>query len=87
LLNHVLPFNYQKVYMQEESISPEKSVKPVDQVEKQSIITNKSLHKLEKESIIQALIDNRGIQTKAAAELGMTARQIGYKIKKYGIEL
>jgi Nif-specific regulatory protein len=42
---------------------------------------------MERESIIQALIDNHGIQTKAAAQLGMTARQIGYKIKKYGIDL
>ncbi|MBU0632944.1 helix-turn-helix domain-containing protein [bacterium] len=42
---------------------------------------------LEKEAILQALIDNRGIQTKAATQLGMTARQIGYKIKKYEIDL
>ena len=42
---------------------------------------------MEKESIIQALIDNRGIQTKAAAQLGMSARQIGYKIRKYEIDL
>jgi len=41
---------------------------------------------MEKESIIQALIEHRGIQTKAATQLGMTARQIGYKIQKYGIE-
>jgi Nif-specific regulatory protein len=42
---------------------------------------------MEKEAIIKALIENRGIQTKAAKQLGMTPRQIGYKIKKYGIEL
>lgn len=97
MLNHVLPFNYQKTYMQEVSTQTPK----VEQVEVQSetvhqthqenpqtpIITNKSLHEMEKESIIQALIDNRGIQTKAAAQLGMTARQIGYKIKKYNIEI
>ena len=50
-------------------------------------MTKASLQEMEKESIIQALIDNRGIQTKAATQLGMTARQIGYKIKKYGIDL
>ncbi|MBU0632943.1 hypothetical protein KKA17_09870 [bacterium] len=46
-----------------------------------------NLEELEKEAILQALIDNRGIQTKAATQLGMTARQIGYKIKKYEIDL
>lgn len=51
------------------------------------MLTKASLHEMEKDSIIQALIDNRGIQTKAAQQLGMTARQIGYKIKKYEIEL
>ncbi len=51
------------------------------------MLTKSSLQEMEKESIIQALIDNRGIQTKAAAQLGMSARQIGYKIRKYGIDL
>ena len=50
-------------------------------------MTKATLHELEKEAIIQALIENRGIQTKAAAQLGMTPRQIGYKIKKYGIDI
>jgi Nif-specific regulatory protein len=49
-------------------------------------LTKKSLDELEKEAILQALIEHRGIQTKAAAQLGMSARQIGYKMKKYGIE-
>jgi Nif-specific regulatory protein len=97
MLNHVLPFNYQKTYMQEVSTQTPKVEKleaqseTVNQMHQQNsqvpIITNKSLHEMEKESIIQALIDNRGIQTKAAAQLGMTARQIGYKIKKYNIEI
>ncbi|MDD2950485.1 MAG: helix-turn-helix domain-containing protein, partial [Sulfuricurvum sp.] len=50
-------------------------------------VTRKSLQELEKESIMQALIDSHGIQTKAARALGMSARQIGYKIKQYGIEI
>ncbi|MGZ5208504.1 MAG: helix-turn-helix domain-containing protein [Sulfuricurvum sp.] len=49
-------------------------------------MTKKNLLELEKESIMQALIDSHGIQSKAARLLGMTARQIGYKIKQYGIE-
>lgn len=97
MLNHVLPFNYQKTYMQEEStniVLPTQTPIKSEHTEQQNpqnsqltIITNKSLHEMEKESIIQALIDNRGIQTKAATQLGMTARQIGYKIKKYNIEI
>ena len=99
MLNHVLPFNYQKAYMQEhtpmqtvqtprvqEEINTPAPLQKTPQ-ERASIMTNKSLHELEKESILQALIDNRGIQTKAAAQLGMSARQIGYKIKKYDINI
>ncbi|WP_415250414.1 sigma 54-interacting transcriptional regulator [Sulfurimonas sp.] len=87
MLNHVLPFNYQKIYMQP-IIEPIK----FQDIEKVShtpapMVTTMSLNEMEKSSIIQALIDNRGIQTKAATQLGMTARQIGYKIKKYGIDI
>jgi len=97
MLNHVLPFNYQKLYMKQET--PVQTQAPqvlqttyennelVQEIQSPQIITKTSLQDLEKESIIQALMDNRGIQTKAAMQLGMTARQIGYKIKKYQIEL
>ncbi|MBN2816515.1 MAG: sigma 54-interacting transcriptional regulator [Campylobacterales bacterium] len=95
MLNHVLPFNYQKMFMQEENTNTQTTLMSNTQPTVQKdvpeqanpIITNKSLHEMEKDSIIQALIDNRGIQTKAAAQLGMTARQIGYKIKKYDINI
>lgn len=93
MLNHVLPFNYQKMHMSEpEPVHvPEATSIAVSPQEKQTetapMLTKTSLQDMEKESIIQALIDHRGIQTKAAAQLGMTARQIGYKIKKYGIDL
>ena len=95
MLNHVLPFNYQKLYMAPEP-APEVPAEPEPAVQQPQsreasqptpMLTKSSLKEMEKESIIQALIDNRGIQTKAAAQLGMTARQIGYKIKKYNIEL
>ncbi|MBU1659161.1 sigma 54-interacting transcriptional regulator [bacterium] len=95
MLNHVLPFNYQKLYMEptpqtaaktvEEAI-PEQSVRTTVPANKTPMLTKRNMQDMEKESIMQALIDNRGIQTKAAAQLGMTARQIGYKIKKYEIE-
>jgi len=93
MLNHVLPFNYQKLYMKEEApkevISSEQQHIPNENISSQTsgVITNKSLQEIEKESIMQALLDNRGIQTKAAAQLGMSARQIGYKIKKYNINI
>ena len=93
MLNHVLPFNYQKMHM--EPVVEEKPVQeiqtnviePVPHDSSNSMLTKASLQEMEKDSIIQALIDNRGIQTKAAAQLGMTARQIGYKIRKYGIDI
>ena len=96
MLNHVLPFNYQKLYMQPEAETPAPAPtvheeKPVEhhavEVTKPVTVTKVNLQEMEKEAILQALIDNRGIQTKAATQLGMTARQIGYKIKKYGIDL
>ncbi len=50
---------------------------------------NKSLktgiEDIERESIIQALEEAGWIQAKAARILGITPRQIGYKIKKYAI--
>jgi Nif-specific regulatory protein len=94
MLAHVLPFNYQKLYMQSERspvIHPSDTVvkPPITQVDSipSAPMTKKTLQELERESIVQALIDSHGIQTKAARALGMTARQIGYKIKQYGIEL
>jgi Nif-specific regulatory protein len=47
---------------------------------------NKTLEELEKEAIINALNNNNFNQSHAAKELGITLRQIGYKIKKYEIE-
>ncbi len=97
MLNHVLPFNYQKMYMPQPEPIQETRVKAIENVVTNQpapssevatpTITTMSLHEMEKASIVQALIDNRGIQTKAATQLGMTARQIGYKIKKYEIEI
>ena len=93
MLAHVLPFNYQKLYMQPQSapseviMPPHVSTQAYEAPSAAAPMTKKSLQELEKDSIIQALIDSHGIQTKAARALGMTARQIGYKIKLYGIEV
>ncbi len=94
MLNHVLPFNYQKMSMPQQPAPEPAAAEPAPPPaappaaeQPAPMMTKASLKEMEKESIIQALIDNRGIQTKAAAQLGMTARQIGYKIRKYNIEL
>lgn len=94
MLAHVLPFNYQKLYMQPQTVQSEVIMAPhhlstpaYEAPSAAAPMTKKSLQELEKDSIIQALIDSHGIQTKAARALGMSARQIGYKIKLYGIEV
>ncbi len=94
MLNHVMPFNYQKLYMQPSDAAPvpqnipaEPAVVHSAPLQPSTPITKKSLQELERESIVQALVDSHGIQTKAARALGMTARQIGYKIKQYGIDI
>jgi len=42
---------------------------------------------IEKERILRTLRECEGIQTRAAQALGLTVRQLGYKLKKYGIKL
>lgn len=44
-----------------------------------------SLKEIEKRQILAALIKHKWVQTKAAQELGLTPRQIGYKIQKFNI--
>ncbi len=46
-----------------------------------------ALDETEKSKIEEALKDSGGVQARAAKRLGITPRQIGYKIKKYGISL
>jgi len=41
---------------------------------------------MEREAIVDALIECNWIMAKAARKLGITERMIGYKIKKYGIK-
>lgn len=46
---------------------------------------NKTLDELEREAIMKALKECDNNQSRAADMLGITVRQIGYKVKKYGI--
>ncbi|MDQ7782775.1 MAG: sigma 54-interacting transcriptional regulator [Desulfomonilaceae bacterium] len=44
-----------------------------------------SLEEVERTRLLEALECNRWVQTRAAKELGISMRQIGYKIKKYNL--
>ncbi len=44
-----------------------------------------SLEEIERDSILRALHQHQGVQTKAAESLGISERVLRYKIKKYGI--
>jgi len=46
----------------------------------------RSLEDMEREEVINALSRHAWIQTRAARELGLTRRQLGYRIKKYNLE-
>lgn len=43
------------------------------------------VEEIEKQMIVNALKNNDGVQTKAAAELGISERVLRYKMKKYGL--
>ncbi|MFH1112958.1 MAG: sigma 54-interacting transcriptional regulator [Pseudomonadota bacterium] len=45
-----------------------------------------SLEEVERERIVEALDRNNWVQSRAAGELGITLRQIGYRLKKFGLE-
>ena len=43
------------------------------------------IQEMEKEAILSALEECNWIMARAAKQLGITERMIGYKVKKYGI--
>ena len=45
----------------------------------------KAVAEIERERLIEALQTSGGVQTRAAMLLGITPRQLGYKLKKYRI--
>jgi len=45
------------------------------------------LEEIEKQEVVAALERNNWVQSHAAAELGLTLRQIGYRVKKFGLEI
>ena len=42
---------------------------------------------MEREEIVYALRESKGVMARAARQLGITERMIGYKIKKLGINI
>jgi Nif-specific regulatory protein len=40
---------------------------------------------LERQQIVKAMEDAKGVQAKAAKMLGITPRQLGYRLRKYGL--
>ena len=51
-----------------------------------SATTRKSLEEIEREQVKAALIRNGWVQARAARELGLTQRQIGYRMKKFNLK-
>ncbi len=51
-----------------------------------TVTLSEVVEKVEKEMIIDALEKSGGIQTKAAELLGISERNLRYKIQKYGIK-
>jgi Nif-specific regulatory protein len=51
-----------------------------------SLSGRKSLKDLEREQVESALIRNGWVQSRAARELGLTQRQMGYRMKKFDLQ-
>jgi Nif-specific regulatory protein len=58
-------------------------VLPVPQAAFSLAGTRKSLKDLEREQVESALVRNGWVQSRAARELGLTQRQMGYRMKKF----
>lgn len=53
----------------------------------QGMAAGRSLWEMEKEEVLAALRRHGWVQTRAARDLGITPRQMGYRIRKYAIEI
>jgi len=61
--------------------------RPPEKKEEKRKSLDRTLEEIEKEKILEALKKCGFVQAKAARQLGITPRQIGYKIKKYNIPI
>jgi len=48
--------------------------------------TGSKLDDMEKAELLEALKRNRWVQSRAAQDLGITLRKLGYRLKKYGLD-
>jgi len=44
------------------------------------------MEEIEKETVVEALQESNWVQQKAAGKIGITLRQMGYRVKKYGLD-
>ncbi len=66
------------------------AVPQMDEVNSHPIVREKlgsEVERLERHHIVKALKENKGVQQRASKALGITPRQLGYRIKKYAIDL
>lgn len=73
-----LPFN---------SVSSAPLISTAEPVSRGQEDLGSEVERLERMHIIQALKQNKGVQQRASKVLGITPRQLGYRIKKYRIDL
>jgi len=66
-------------------VAVEGNVPFLGNVERVESSSGRSLSQIEREEIESALMRNGWVQARAARELGLTQRQMGYRIKKYGL--
>ncbi|MGZ3525724.1 MAG: AAA-type ATPase lid domain-containing protein, partial [Thermodesulfobacteriota bacterium] len=67
-------------------LKDEKSETPWESHKKEKTLPE-SLEEIERDSILKALHQHQGVQTKAAESLGISERVLRYKMKKYRIRL
>jgi Nif-specific regulatory protein len=72
-----LPFHW--------ALSTSTPAPPVNAVPTGNAKLGTEIERLERNRILRALKEHKGIQQRAAASLGLTARQLGYRLKKYEI--
>jgi len=67
-------------------LKEEKSERPWDSPKKEKTLPE-SLEEIEKDTILKALQQHQGVQTKAAESLGISERVLRYKMKKYRMRI
>ena len=82
----------ERIAILSESEIIEKKSLPVDLFEQQEFISPSGenrvsdLEKMERDMVLDALERNNWIQQQAAKEIGLTLRQMGYRVKKFNLE-